>query len=85
MAEPNARAGRIDTLFPWLRHWSIGDERIGGFRSDAYALDTADGLILIDALPLEAHLEAQLENVKQTAHASQLLKSASPQKESSKQ
>ena len=48
MAEPSARAERIDTLFPWLRHWSIGDERIGGFRSDAYALDTPDGLVLID-------------------------------------
>lgn len=63
MAEPTTRADRIDRPLPWLWHWSIRDERIGGFRSDAYAVDSPDGLLLIDALPLEPQLEREFENV----------------------
>ncbi len=63
MAEPKARADRIDHLFSWLLHWSIADERIGGFRSDAFAVETPDGLMVIDAVPLEESLQAKLENV----------------------
>jgi glyoxylase-like metal-dependent hydrolase (beta-lactamase superfamily II) len=63
MAEPEARAERIESLFPWLLHWSIADERIGGFRSDAFAVRTRDGLLVIDVVPLEEHLMARLENV----------------------
>jgi glyoxylase-like metal-dependent hydrolase (beta-lactamase superfamily II) len=63
MAEPKARAGRIESLYPWLLHWSIADERIGGFRSDAFAVRTADGLLVIDAVPLEEHLMAGLKEV----------------------
>ena len=46
MAEPKTRADAIDRLLPWLLHWSIADERIGGFRSDAYAVETPDGLVV---------------------------------------
>jgi glyoxylase-like metal-dependent hydrolase (beta-lactamase superfamily II) len=63
MAEPKARADRIDHLFSWLLHWSIADERIGGFRSDAFAVETPDGLMVIDGVPLEDHLQKKLENV----------------------
>jgi glyoxylase-like metal-dependent hydrolase (beta-lactamase superfamily II) len=63
MAEPKARANRIDHLFPWLLHWSIDDERIGGFRSDAFAVQTPDGLVVIDPLPLTDELRAELDNV----------------------
>lgn len=63
MAEPTVRASEIEFLFPWLLHWSLADDRIGGFRSDAYAVETPDGLMLIDALPLEEHLQKRLENV----------------------
>ena len=63
MAEPTTRATELERLFPWLLHWSITDERIGGFRSAAYALETADGWLLVDPLPLEPPLEAELRDV----------------------
>jgi glyoxylase-like metal-dependent hydrolase (beta-lactamase superfamily II) len=63
MAEPKARAAQIDYLFPWLLHWTIADERIGGCRSDAFALQTPDGLMVVDPLPLTDQFQAKLENV----------------------
>lgn len=63
MVEPKARAERIETLYPWLLHWSIRDERIGGFRSDAYAVETPDGWMLIDAVPVEESLLSKLRDV----------------------
>jgi len=63
MAEPRARADRIEHLFPWLLHWTIADERIGGFRSDAFAVRTPAGLMVIDPVPLEHHLQAELKDV----------------------
>lgn len=62
MAEPKARADRIEHLFPWLHHWTISDERIGGFRSDAFAVRTPAGLIVIDPVPIEPHLMAELKD-----------------------
>ncbi len=62
MAEPKARADRIESLFPWLLHWTIADERIGGFRSDAFAVQTPGCLMVIDPVPLEDHLMAELKN-----------------------
>ena len=44
-------------------HWTIGDERIGGFRSDAFAVQTPDGLMVIDAVGLDDHLQAELDDV----------------------
>jgi glyoxylase-like metal-dependent hydrolase (beta-lactamase superfamily II) len=63
MAEPKTRAARIERLLPWLSHWTIADERIGRFRSDSFAVETADGLVLIDPLPLEEKLQDGLQNV----------------------
>ncbi len=63
MAEPKTRATRIDRILPWLLHWTIADERIGRFRSDSFALETADGLIVIDPVPLEDPLQGELRNV----------------------
>jgi glyoxylase-like metal-dependent hydrolase (beta-lactamase superfamily II) len=63
MAEPSTKADRINQLFPWLWHWTIADERIGGFRSDAFALKTPDGVVVIDALPLTASAMAELQDV----------------------
>ena len=60
MAEPKARADRIESLFPWLVHWTIVDERIGGARSDTFAVRTPDGLMVIDPVPLGDHLMAKL-------------------------
>jgi glyoxylase-like metal-dependent hydrolase (beta-lactamase superfamily II) len=63
MAEPSTRADRIDFLFPWLLHWTIADERIGGFRSDAFAVESPGGLVVIDPLPLEEPLQKKLKSV----------------------
>jgi glyoxylase-like metal-dependent hydrolase (beta-lactamase superfamily II) len=63
MAEPKARAGRIGPIFPWLLHWTIADERIGGHRSDSYAVRTPAGLMVIDPVPLEDRLQAELTEV----------------------
>lgn len=63
MAEPHAQAHVLEPVFPWLMHWSISDERIGGFRSDSFALQTPAGLVLIDPVPLAASVQAGLENV----------------------
>ena len=63
MAEPKARAVRIEELFAWLLHWNIADERIGGYRSDAFAVQTPDGLMVIDAVPLDEPLMGRLKNV----------------------
>ncbi len=63
MAEPKARAGQMEPLFPWLLHWTITDERIGEHRSDAYAVRTPGGLMLIDPVPLEDRLQAELGEV----------------------
>lgn len=63
MAEPKAQADHIEPVLPWLLHWTIADERIRGFRSDAYAVDSSDGLLLIDALPLDRELQSQLGQV----------------------
>lgn len=51
MSEPRASADSLETLLPGLRHYHVDDERIG-FRSEAYVLESAEGAILIDPLPL---------------------------------
>lgn len=58
MAEPKTRAEKIERLLPWLLHWSIVDDRIGGFRSDSFAVKTSDGLMVIGPLPLEEKQQA---------------------------
>jgi glyoxylase-like metal-dependent hydrolase (beta-lactamase superfamily II) len=63
MAEPKTRAAQIDSLFPWLRHWTIADERHGGFRSDAFAVQTPEGLVVIDPLPLANEIAAELKGI----------------------
>ena len=52
MSEPKAKADRIQPLTPWLYHWTVPDNRIDNFRSDAYAVLTPEGKVLIDPLPL---------------------------------
>ncbi len=63
MSEPKAKADRIDMLTPWLYHWMVLDDRIGDFRSDAYAVQTPDGKVLIDPLPLADKALAELGKV----------------------
>ena len=52
LSEPASKADRIHLLSPWLYHWWVHDDRIDGFRSEAYAVLTPDGKVLIDPLPL---------------------------------
>ena len=63
MAEPRARADRIERLFPWLWYWSIADERINDHRSVSYAVRTDDGLMVIDPVPLAAPLQDEFTDV----------------------
>jgi len=44
-------------------HWTVSDERIGGFRSDAFAVKTPEGLVLVDPLPLADDLRGELREV----------------------
>ena len=63
MTEPKTKADHIHRLFPWLWHWTIADERIGNFRSDAFAVNTPDGRVVVDALPLAESAMAALQDV----------------------
>ena len=51
MSEPKARATSVEVVVPGLWRWSIWDERID-FQSDAHAIATDAGSVLIDPLPL---------------------------------
>jgi hypothetical protein len=51
MSEPRTIAIGADEVVPGLWHWTVHDERID-FVSDSYALTSADGVVLIDPLPL---------------------------------
>ncbi|MFC1543192.1 MBL fold metallo-hydrolase [Candidatus Neomarinimicrobiota bacterium] len=61
MTEPKTKADKIMQLFPWLLHWTIKDERIGNYRSDAFAIAMDAGLVLIDPLPVAEQLRKDLE------------------------
>lgn len=63
MSEPKTKADRIQLLNPWLYHWSVPDDRIGDYRSDAYAVLTPDGKVLIDPLPLTDEALAEIGKV----------------------
>lgn len=63
MSEPAARADRVEPLLAGVLHWSVHDERID-FRSDAYAVDSACGRVLIDPLPLTEAALASLGDVE---------------------
>jgi glyoxylase-like metal-dependent hydrolase (beta-lactamase superfamily II) len=63
VSEPKTKADRIQPLTPWLYHWTVPDDRIDNFRSDAYAVLTPEGQVLIDPLPLTDTTLATLENV----------------------
>lgn len=60
MSEPKGKARRVVEVVPGVHHWTLSDDRIGGMRSDAYAVVDDDGaVVLIDPLPVgEAALRA---------------------------
>ncbi|MBA7595015.1 MAG: MBL fold metallo-hydrolase [Calditrichaeota bacterium] len=63
MSEPKTKADRIQLLNPWLYHWMVSDDRIDNFRSDAYAVLTPEGKVLIDPLPLTDEALAEIGKV----------------------
>jgi glyoxylase-like metal-dependent hydrolase (beta-lactamase superfamily II) len=52
VSEPRARAPLARRIAPYTMHWSVSDDRIGGARSDSYALRTRAGVFFFDPLPL---------------------------------
>ncbi|MCP3099686.1 MBL fold metallo-hydrolase [Myxococcus sp. K15C18031901] len=61
MSEPKGKARRLVEVVPGVHHWSVSDDRIGGSRSDAYAVVDDDGaVVLIDPLPID---EAKLREL----------------------
>ncbi|WP_205522597.1 MBL fold metallo-hydrolase [Myxococcus eversor] len=61
MSEPKGKAKQLVEVAPGIHHWTLNDNRIGGTRSDAYAVVDVDGaVILIDPLPIE---EAKLREL----------------------
>ena len=51
MSEPTTSADTLHEIAPGILHWTIRDERID-FRSEAYAVATDLGTIVLDPLPL---------------------------------
>jgi hypothetical protein len=62
MSEPTMFADRVVTVVPGIVHWTVQDDRIG-FRSDAYGVETSDGKVLIDPLPLSTEAVDSLGEV----------------------
>jgi len=62
MSEPKAKAASLNELPSGILHWSVFDDRIEA-RSDAYAVPTPEGAILIDPLPLAARALEELGEV----------------------
>ncbi|WP_342376946.1 MBL fold metallo-hydrolase [Myxococcus stipitatus] len=61
MSEPKGKAKQVVELVPGLHHWTLNDSRLGGARSEAYAVVDDDGaVILIDPLPID---EAKLREL----------------------
>jgi len=63
MSEPSAAAESLEYISPGILHWTVEDDRIGN-RSDAYALETAFGTIMIDPLPVREDLLDQFKTVQ---------------------
>ncbi|GEL74562.1 hypothetical protein MVI01_63460 [Myxococcus virescens] len=64
MSEPKGKAKRTSELVPGVHHWTLSDDRIGGARSDAYAVVDTDGaVVLIDPLPIDEEALRKLGNI----------------------
>jgi glyoxylase-like metal-dependent hydrolase (beta-lactamase superfamily II) len=63
VTEPQTVATGVEEVVPGVRRWSIHDERID-FVGAAYSVETADGVVMIDPLPLEEEALEQLGRVE---------------------
>ncbi|HKJ69456.1 MAG TPA: MBL fold metallo-hydrolase [bacterium] len=61
MSEPDTVAEEITSIGPGLLHWTLHDNRIN-HRSDSYAVEGADGLVVIDPLPVKEELTSTFED-----------------------
>jgi len=64
VTEAAAVAETVDEVAPGVWHWSISDERIGGFVGDSYAVAGEEGAVLIDPHRLAPAALAQLGPVE---------------------
>ena len=65
MSEPRSIAERVEEVVPGVWRWTIAhDERIGGAETDAHAVVTDDGAVLIDPLPLAPEALERLGRVE---------------------
>jgi glyoxylase-like metal-dependent hydrolase (beta-lactamase superfamily II) len=55
MTEPSEVAEHAEPVVEGLYHWRIHNSHIGGSISSSQALQTADGLVLVDPVRLEQH------------------------------
>jgi glyoxylase-like metal-dependent hydrolase (beta-lactamase superfamily II) len=62
MTEPTSRADSVEKVIPDVWTWSLHDNRID-FVSTSFAFTTGEGTILIDPLPLEPDVLANLGTV----------------------
>jgi hypothetical protein len=64
MSEPRGKAKRLVEVVPGVHHWTLSDDRIGGTRSDAFAVVDDDGtVVLIDPLPIDEEALSRLGKV----------------------
>ncbi|HWV37867.1 MAG TPA: MBL fold metallo-hydrolase [Vulgatibacter sp.] len=52
MSEPATQARKVVRIVPTVHRWRVDDDRIGGARSDAYAVVNEGWVTLIDPLPV---------------------------------
>jgi glyoxylase-like metal-dependent hydrolase (beta-lactamase superfamily II) len=52
VTEPSVVAETLVEVVPGVWHWHLADDRIGGSTSASHAVETPDGSVLIDPLPL---------------------------------
>jgi len=62
LSEPGAVAKTLDVVVPGVWRWHVWDDRID-FESDAHAIETEEGTVLIDPLPLKDHVLKRLEPI----------------------
>lgn len=60
MSEPTSLARHVEEILPGVWHWSVVDDRIGGNRSESYALVASERVVLVDPLPID---EAKLTSL----------------------
>ncbi len=65
MSEPKERAHDTVQVIPGVHRWTVSDDRIGGARSDAYAVVAEDGAVtLLDPLPIDEKALRELGRVE---------------------